>query len=98
MHDSIIRQLEQRFNGHIAAHQIVVKRLTLDEWKQSANSFAWMLVETNDQHTVYLDTFYGWLALFNNGVLVGVGKETITSNDCVVLCKDYFGTPKYIWK
>ena len=92
-----VEQLNQYFRSDLS-HRIVAERMGVEEWQTNGKPFTWQLVETQGPHAVYLDSGYGWLALFDNGKLVGCGKETINTADCVVLCKDYYGTPKYIWK
>jgi hypothetical protein len=61
---------------------------------------AWRIVEQTAPFTVCLDTHYGRLALFEGDTLAGIGKLHIIpdNNKCVVLDKDYYGVPKYIWQ
>ena len=83
----------------------------VDQWVKDGRPYVWQRVEELGQvviskgesvfHTyeVFVDHSYSWLALFVDGKLTGIAKETIIDREhnVVVLCRDYYSVPKYLW-
>jgi hypothetical protein len=98
---SIIEQLEKRFDYMSdLPHRLVTEPCEdLALWNKNGKPFEWQLVESDGDHHVYVDTGYGWMALFNGETLVDITlSHVMTSNDVVVLHRGYYGVTKYIWK
>lgn len=58
----------------------------------------WVIVEESAEHVAWLDKGFGLVALTRDSELVGIGARCVTSEAAVLLDRDYFGVPKYIWK
>lgn len=100
--ESMLAQLRQHYSARNGSspipHIITNERLGISDWQSIGSPHEWMVVERNGESTVLVDNGYGGMALFENGVLAGVGKDTITTSKTVVMNTTYFSTDKYIWK
>lgn len=78
-------------------HTMPDSRSNIDEWLEKGRPHEWLLVETNNDWSVYVDVGYGYLALFCKNRLVGTGKQhIITDENIVVLDTEYYGLKHYI--
>jgi hypothetical protein len=79
----------------------VSQRLGVDEWQAKGKPHEWEMVEEKDVHgrcfRVYVDYGHGKIALTEEGKLVRHGKDFLSTDDVVVLEKEYYGVRKYIW-
>lgn len=85
-------------NAVYEKNEIVLSADETDVWVSKGRPCQWVLVETDDVYSVYEDVAYGRMALFINDSLVSHGMHMCSTQDIVVLHKEYFGVSKYIWK
>jgi len=99
--DSAIEQLKQYFAGRDSDLHIIIDSRdsqTSEQWTDAGGPHTWVLVETDNEHSVYIDVGYGYIALFENGVLAGCSDTYVNTATAVAMDRDYYGTTKYIWK
>lgn len=73
----------------------------IERWEKEGHPKQWCLVEKNNAIEVQVDIGYGYIRIVqaNTRKVLGQGKYMAhTENyEWVVLDRDYYGCPKYIW-
>lgn len=60
-------------------------------WENLNRPFLWAELESEGDFVLYRDYSRGYLAVFKNGVLLGVGEDEIYTDEVIVLSKGYYG-------
>ncbi len=96
--DAIV-QISARLKNSAQKHVVYSgEDIDNDQWKKDGCPCLWRRVEESGEFVVFLDDGYGQLALFENGVLLEVGRKTIVTDNCVVMAPGSTGTKKFIWR
>lgn len=73
--------------------------LTVAAWVQLGSPYAWEFVGVLKSYTAFKDSGYSAIALFDKDELLGATHGTeITTPKVILLDKEYYGLPKYLWR
>lgn len=78
-------------------HLFLTGNTDLEEWTKLGKPFIWLVAEKDKNIVVLTEVSYGRLAAFEDGKLIGIGKNSVISDSFVVMDRGYYGTVKYIW-
>lgn len=73
--------------------------LTVAAWEQLGRPYVWEFVGVLKSYTAFKDNGYGVMALFGKDELLGTTRGVIlTTPKVVLLDKEYYNLPKYLWR
>lgn len=93
-----LQQLRKKLSDYPHVERIIPEDVNeIDLWEQQGRPYSWVTAEKKNGYEVLEDYGHGWLAVFKNEKLLGVGKDKIALKNVVVLDKRYYGIKKYLW-
>ncbi len=81
-------------------NEIIVTKATIPpqkEWKAMGKPIMWVCEETDGEYEVQFDVGYGGMRLLHSGKEVIRGRNHIYWNGVLVMDKNIYGLPKYLW-
>lgn len=71
--------------------------LSVETWSNSGKPYVWCKVEEKGDYVAFRDSGYGQMAVFKGDCLLGWGRESIVTDEVVMLDKDYYSAAKWLW-
>jgi hypothetical protein len=97
--DSHLAQL--KFAMTMREHVYLPKQTDVMEWVKMERPCVWQIAESVNHggkvYEAWLDSAYGYFALFKEGKLLGLSRETIVTEDAILLYREYYSAKKYLW-
>src|SRR5690242_3388812 len=100
--DELLDQLRSKMEFYPHFSNSLLQGLSEEErmakYAELKHPYLWQVAEVSGDDKVLVDVGRGQLAYFRKDVFIAHFKQSFIGKDLVILCRDFYGTDKYIWR